>query len=96
MSTLAKVKAVANKLGARVLHDKTFEDQCLSIEAPKGKIWKCGEIHELCTSHPLHEKELMSELYSDAIDRMNYGVEDCPDQECEWCNSNETLNRKPG
>lgn len=81
MSTLAKVKALAAALGATVEDDKIGNTHECRVEAPRGKRWKCSEIHELIDSSYRPWKP----DYADVLDRMNYGIEDCPDADCEWC-----------
>lgn len=83
--SLQKVKQLAHKLGATVEDDKCGHTHECRVEAPKGKIWSSDFIHELIdsTNRPWRPD------YNSLLSRMNYGVENCPDLECEWCNPEE-------
>lgn len=79
--TLAKVKALAAKLGAKVEEDKSYSFHCCRVEAPKGYTWKCSDVHELVdeTNRPWKPD------YADMLERMQYGVARCETEDCEWC-----------
>ncbi len=83
--TLKAIKTLAKQIGATVIDDKCGHTHECTVEAPAGKRWKCSEIHMLvdCANIPWKPD------YADLLDRMAYGVEDCPDKDCEWCNSTE-------
>jgi hypothetical protein len=80
--SLREVKKVASKFQATVVDDKSFNVHRCAIEAPKGFIWSEGDIHELVdeTNQPWKPD------YADLVTRMNYGIEKCPHDDCEWCN----------
>jgi hypothetical protein len=81
MTTLKQVKVLAKKLGAKVEDDKYGLIHECRVEAPHRKLWKCCCIHELIdnTNQPWKPD------YADVIARMEYGLEDCIDINCEWC-----------
>lgn len=83
MTTLKQVKALAATLGASVEDERCGNFHECRVEAPHRKRWKCDGIHELVdsTNRPWKPD------YADMLDRMNFGVEDCTDPECEWCES---------
>lgn len=82
MATLRHVKALANSLSASVEDDKAGYTHECRVEAPHGKVWSCDMIHELVDATNIPWKP----DYDDLLSRMNYGLEDCPIQDCEWCN----------
>lgn len=82
-ATLKDVRRLASKIGARVEDEKLGNSHECRVEAPKGYIWKCADIHELVADAFIPWKP----DYDDMIARMNYGVEKCNDPECDWCNS---------
>lgn len=81
MTTLKQVKSLALKFGAKVEDDKCGNTHECRVEAPYRKQWACDEIHELiaCAYRPWKPD------YQDVLDRMNYGLIDCTDPDCEWC-----------
>lgn len=84
MASLKDVKALAKSLGAKVEDDKSGHTHECRVEAPHRKRWAGEGIHELidCTNRPWEPD------YADLLDRMNYGLEDCADPECDWCTGN--------
>lgn len=83
MTTLAKVRAAAAKLGATVEDEKVGHSHSCRVEAPHGKIWAEGDVHELVDDANRPWKP----DYADLLSRMAYGLEDCPaGADCEWCN----------
>jgi hypothetical protein len=79
---LRKIKQLAEKLGATVENTKCGATHECRVEAPKGKLWAEGNVHELVDAAYLPWKP----DYIDLLSRMNYGLEDCNNPECEWCN----------
>lgn len=79
--TLRDVKALAKKLGAKVEDDKIGETHECRVEAPYRKKWACRGVHEMVDScfRPWKPD------YDDMIACMEFGLEDCDDHDCEWC-----------
>jgi hypothetical protein len=80
MATLRQVKALAEKLGAKVEDDKCGYTHECRVEAPHRKRWSCDSIHELVDATNIPWKP----DYDDMLARMGRGLEDCIG-ECEWC-----------
>lgn len=80
MTTLAKVKAEARKIGATVTQENCGNETRLGVEAPKGYCWDEG-LHEFVdwTYKPWKPD------YDDMLARMKHGCEPCTDVECDWC-----------
>jgi hypothetical protein len=80
--SLAAVKKAAATLGASVADDVIgFTHEC-RVEAPRGKIWVDGGVHELVeASHMPFKPD-----YADILDRIAHGLEDCTNPACDWCN----------
>jgi hypothetical protein len=85
MATLAKLKLVAAKVGAKVEDQKIGNCHECRVEAPHRKIWKCREVHEMVDSCYRPWKP----DYADMIANIEFGLEDCTDPDCEWCNDSE-------
>lgn len=60
----------------------------VSAEAPPGKIWVAGGIHEL-VAEARGGREATTEAQRDIRNRMKLGTETCEDKECDWCNEND-------
>lgn len=71
----------ASALGVNI--DDSMNDE-IKCEAPHRKIWSCSFIHELVCAKD--SKEPKSVIWKDLLERMSYGLEDCTDDNCEWCN----------
>lgn len=82
MTTLSDVRKYAATIGAKVEDDKTGNCHCCRVEAPHRKKWACRGIHEMVdeTNKPWKPD------YADMLVNMKFGLEDCADPECEWCN----------
>lgn len=82
MTTLKQVKKAAAALGAIVEEDKCEYSHECRVTAPHRKIW-CDGVHEFvdCANRPWKPD------YEDLLNRMSYGLEDCIDPDCDWCNS---------
>jgi hypothetical protein len=82
VTTLRQVKAAALKIGANVDDHKSGNCHTCTVEAPHRKKWACRGVHEMVdeTNQPWKPD------YADMLDNMNFGLEDCEDPDCEWCN----------
>lgn len=85
MVTLRDVKAAAKAIGATVEDGKCGNTHECRVEAPKGHRWMADGLHEFVDAANIPWKP----DYADLLDRMEYGVEDCPDADCEWCHPEE-------
>lgn len=80
--TLRNIKLLAAKLGAKVEDERAGNHHECRVEAPHRKLWKCRGVHEMVDSCYRPWKP----DYKDMLESMEYGLEDCLDPECEWCN----------
>lgn len=55
-----------------------------SVTAPAGKVWAASGTHEM-VSESRGGKEATADVRADLKDRMRYGVHDCDDPDCAWC-----------
>jgi hypothetical protein len=87
MTTLAQVKKIAEAMGATVEDQKIGNSHSCEILAPKGKMFGEGSTHILvdCAYTPWKPD------YADLLSRLKYGMIDCNDPECEWCNPDEMV-----
>jgi hypothetical protein len=83
MTARQEVISLSSELNS-TLDDSMYDE--IKCEAPKGKIWACSLVHEIISAKEKTE-DPRCELWDDMLDRMSYGVEDCEDVECEWCNN---------
>jgi len=81
-ATLRDVRKLARQLGARVEDTKDHHSHECRVEAPHRKMWNEGDVHELVTACYVPWKP----DYADTLSRMGYGLRDCTDPDCEWCN----------
>jgi hypothetical protein len=83
-ATRKQFLAVVEKHGASVDEN----DPCtFYVDAPAGKRWACDGVHALAHQHDNgHGHRWKPEAYGDAIQRMNCGLEDCDDPDCDICN----------
>lgn len=91
MTTIAKVRAAAKKLGASVEwtpgNVRLGQDGILLVQAPEGFRWAEG-LHEFVGSCDCDCRDKAG-MCNDMLGRMESGVEKCPDPECEWCHPEE-------
>lgn len=85
-ATLKDVRRLAKKFGAKVEVDNGGLTRVVMVEAPKGHVWKCDDLHELVDSV---YKGPWPQDYDDMIERMNYGIAKCEIPDCEWCHPEE-------
>lgn len=86
-ATLPGLKKFANRLGAAVEDDSSGRYKTFQVIAPDGKTWACDPgLHMLKVEFIYGDSEGMFEAICDAIERMTYGLEDCPLKDCEFCN----------
>lgn len=85
--TMADVKLAAKRLGATLHKNSTAKVWDYTVEAPRGKVWNCSEVHELVLNQAKGNVDWLLEAIDDLLDRMEQGVSDCTNPDCEWCNS---------
>jgi len=79
--TLRDVRKLARQLGARVEDTKDHHSHECRVEAPKRKTWDEGGVHELvCGVYQPWKPD-----YADLLSRMQHGLSDCTDPDCDWC-----------
>lgn len=81
MTTLRKLKSVAEKIGATIEDTKINDSHECCVFSPPGKFFCEGNTHILVD----HAYQPWKPDYGHLIERMAYGLEDCTDPECEWC-----------
>ena len=79
--TIANVRKVAASYGAEVVADTL--GRCINVDLPAGRVWAANDSHSVvggvCPGEP------MSEAYADLLEQMSYGVQECSDAQCEYC-----------
>lgn len=81
MCTLVQLKKAADKIGATVEDQRIGMSHMCEVFSPKGKRFFCDSIHILVDDAYIPWKPDYAEL----LRRMEMGLEDCDDMECEWC-----------
>lgn len=76
MSAKQKALALAQELGVEIVTNGQF-GMTITVEAPGGKHWRHGHLHELvsCKNNDPSTPPIM--LWQDIYDRMKDGVEEC-------------------
>lgn len=86
MSYAQQVKNLAKSLGAVIENGSGGGVWQYNIDAPQGYTW--------CSDHGLHsivawcykgDRKWTEEMWKDALDRMEYGIEPCETKDCEFC-----------
>lgn len=80
MTTLAKLKKEAAKVGATVEKERLGITTTVRVTVAAGFIWNEGDVHEFVDDTYTGEND-----YSDLLSRMSYGCRKCDIEECEWC-----------
>jgi hypothetical protein len=85
--TINDLKREAKKHGATIETDdggRWYVYQCCT---PKGKTWDASGTHMLCvTWRDAMDKD---DAINDALERMQHGVSDCDDENCDYCHPEE-------
>ncbi len=79
MSTLAKLKKEAAKIGATVERTREGMTMVCRCTAPHGFRWNDGDVHQFVDDVYTGPND-----YADIISRMSHGVTKC-EPDCEWC-----------
>ena len=80
MATLSQLKKAAQKVGATVTKERIGLSTTCRVEAPYRMIWCEGFVHQM-----VDEVYTGPNDYADLISRMEYGLQQCDDPECDWC-----------
>lgn len=83
-ATLHGLKKFAKFFGATVECDSAGRYETYQVCAPIGKTWAVGP-HMLRVSWHKGDSVYKLDSLVDAIERMTYGLEDCTEQECDYC-----------
>lgn len=85
--TLATVKRAVAILGGRYELRSFGRWQTIYVEAPYRKLWACsGDIHALHIEWLDGDKKYKQESLRDALERIEMGLCDCVDLDCDYCN----------
>lgn len=84
--TLMTLRAAAKKLGAEVNGETIDNEACYTVDAPAGKVWETtGDVHMLTVWWRTDEPGFRDNAIADALERMELGLTDCDDPECDYC-----------
>ncbi len=72
-------------------HNATFEDDDFDfvVDAPRGFVWECDSVHYMRQAHCNGRHSFKPHAYSVLIERMESGVVECDEVDCEICNEAE-------
>ena len=85
--TFSDVKRAAAKFGGTVKREQQGRSIVIEVFAPPNKLWSADGIHSLLVERSEFDTSVeYQEAYAALIRRISYGVDDCDDPECEYCN----------
>lgn len=87
MATLKQARIEAEKVGATITRSGSHT---ISLDVPNGMIIKFSDSHYKDWQANLYP--VMSELYDEVIEVIQYGLEPCDTPDCEICNGEEKNN----
>lgn len=89
MTAKQRVMSLAQELGATIDDGSAGNEWFFNIDAPRGKRWVEGSVHSIVTSQ--YRGTNTHPMWQDALERMRYGLEDCPDagDGCDYCDEEE-------
>lgn len=86
MTTLAQIRRAITKHGAELTIQDAGDARTLNIDLPAGMRWVVNGCHALAGHfRPGESKGWASDVYTDMLERMEYGTEVCTDTECDIC-----------
>lgn len=86
MTNRQKARKLATKLGATIEGGRSGNTWQYNIDAPQGFTWASDNgLHSIVAWTYDGPKEWREEMWSEAINRMEYGVEQCEEKDCEFC-----------
>lgn len=90
MVTRTQVTACAKRFQAvpEYRRDRDRLEHEIVIAAPHGYVWRASAVHELVMCGA--DGTSWVDLYADAIERMEHGIEKCTEAECDICHPRET------
>ena len=83
--TVNDMRTEAKKHGATVENDSSKKWCVYQCCTPRGKRWSCAGVHMLKVEWRRDEDKYRDDAIADALDRMKCGVEECDDEECDYC-----------
>ena len=88
--TVKTLKAKAERLGATVEGGPVGRWYRYNIDSPAGKVWTCtGDTHCLVVEWLNGDEAFRNNAITDALERMEMGLSDCDNPECDYCHPEE-------
>jgi hypothetical protein len=87
MTRLTAVKRKIEKLGGTLHNNSTPKVWDYSAEAPHGMVWAASGTHELVLNQHKGHASWLDDAVTDLQERVEMGVVDCDDPDCDWCNN---------
>jgi hypothetical protein len=86
MATAETLRQKAKQCGATVERSPAGRTERYNVEAPPGKVWAAtGDTHCLVVEWYAADKVGRDQAIADALDRMQEGLADCENEDCEYC-----------
>lgn len=85
MTTKQKAVSIANRLGAVIHIDDSEQVYHVTIDAPTGKVWNATNGHSIVSW--CYKPFSRAKVWFALLDDMDYGIDDCDNAECDWCNN---------
>jgi hypothetical protein len=85
MATLDKLGRLVMAAGGKLVGESSGRWHVSQCEAPAGKVWAASSTHALRVEWRHGDSKGRDEAVADAIERVEEGVTDCDDEECDYC-----------
>lgn len=86
MTNQQKIKKLAKELGATIEDASGGTTYTYNIDAPHGYTWAAdGGLHCIVAWCYRGDKSWCDEMWADALERMQCGIEKCDEIDCEMC-----------
>ncbi|HYE16827.1 MAG TPA: hypothetical protein VEA69_00160 [Tepidisphaeraceae bacterium] len=83
--TVQTLRNKARRYGATVEGGVVGKHASYNIDAPQGKVWAASSTHALAVYWRTDEPAYRNDSIVDALERMEEGLADCDDPDCDIC-----------
>jgi hypothetical protein len=85
MARTADLWQAAKKAGGTVEGGLNGRWYSYNVEAPAGQVWGASSTHALRVEWRVGEDDYREESITDALERMEEGLAECDEPECDYC-----------
>lgn len=83
--TKAQLKRMVESMGATYEESSDGRWRDMRATAPQGMAWNSDGVHELVGGCYFGQDSWYRSARAELAERVQYGVSECGDAECEWC-----------